>query len=59
MRIKVNYIVGGYSKFVDGELIEETPDLLKVKGRAGEIFEISKAKDVIVEVIRFEDRRPK
>ena len=52
MRIKVNYKIGDFLKFVDGKLLEETDSIFKVYDSKGYILEI--AKSCVIEVVRYE-----
>ena len=54
MRIKVNYKIGDFLKFVDGQLIEETESIFKVHDSKGLILEI--AKSCVIEVVRYESQ---
>lgn len=54
MFVKVNYTIGNYQKFVEGELLKETDSYILVRDRNGNKFEIYRS--TILEVVRYESR---
>lgn len=54
MKIKVNYKIGDFEKFAEGELLKETVSHYTIKDRDGNVREI--AKETILEFVRYEGR---
>ena len=55
MKIKVNYKIGNFEKFAEGELLKETASLYIIRDRDGNVREI--AKETILEFVRYEGRK--
>ena len=52
MEVKINYEIGNFEKFAEGELIKETDSHYTIKDRQGSVREI--AKKTVLEFVRYE-----
>ena len=52
MKVKINYEIGKYEKFAEGELLKETASQYIIRDRDGNVREI--AKKTVLEFVRYE-----